>query len=905
MHVHLQLNPRRGDRSPIRVGPGAGHVELRMNVHSPALHRAIMCVDVEGWGGRERTDRDKETVRAALYGALQQAFAAADVPWDYCYLEDRGDGALALIPPKVPKSRLVVGFPQQLAAALAAHNQTCGLGSRIRVRVALHAGEVRKDKYGVVGSCVDRTFRLLEAEEAKLALRDSPAILALIASEWFFEEVIRHEPGQMAASFRRVQVAVKETKTHAWLCLIDRAGPVAGETAILRAERSRTSTPRQLPAAVANFVGRLAELDTLTGLLGKSAASGAGMVVAVITGTAGVGKTALAVHWAHQVQDRLPDGNLYINLRGHDPGPVIPPDQALDRMLRALDIPAEKIPTAVEAKAELYRSLLDGRRMLVVLDNAANPEQVRPLLPGTAGCVVVVTSRDRLSGLIARDGAHPITLDRLTEVDAIDLLRQIIKAEIVDVEPDAAAELARRCAYLPLALRIAAERAVTNPHSTLADVAEELASEQHRLDVLNTDDEYTTVRTVFSWSYRALPPEAARMFRLLGLHLGPDFSIEAAAALADTTPFEAHRLLDLLTSKHLVEQTGRRRFRLHELLRCYAEECARRPEWEQQNASAVRRVLVLYLHTVENARSTLVDQSFAGSLTVADADCGSLSFATYAEARQWLGTERLNLIAAVRHAADAGHHDVAWKLTVALGILFYLREYWADWAITYHIGLNSARCLNDRFGEACILWSLGSLGHRFEESIKYYEQALAIYRKIGDRPGQAWAIFGLGHATRNLRQFEESTRHYQRALTIAREIGHRWVEGQILLGLGYSCIGLRNYAGSIDYFLQALMLVKDDRRGEGWVQHGLGYAYRKVGMLAESIDCFRKALTIFQEVDDWWGRGETLNNLGKAQHDAGEHELARQSWSQAMDIFKEVNSPREVEVRVRLERREG
>jgi NB-ARC domain len=383
--------------------------------------------------------------------------------------------------------------------------------------------------------------------------------------------------------------------------------------------------PRQLPADVTFFTGRDAELAKLDALLDHG--TPAAVVISAIAGTAGMGKTSLAVHWAYRVRERFPDGELYVNLRGYDPGPPVTPEQALDGFLRALDVPAEKIPHDVDAQAGLYRSLLAGRRMVVVLDNAASPDQVRPLLPGSPPCVVVVTSRSRLSGLIAREGAYRLTLDVLPAEDAVTLLRHAIGADRVDAEPGAAAEVARHCGYLPLALRIAAERAAARAHLRLADLAEELAVEHDRLDLLTADDdEITGVRAVFSWSYRTLAPETARAFRLLGRHPGPDVGVASAAALTGSTTTSVRRQLDALTSAHLVTETRRDRYQFHDLLRAYATERASLDESPDENTHTIRRVLEWYLHTAHAALYVLYPQHPEIPLDPLRVDCQPLTF---------------------------------------------------------------------------------------------------------------------------------------------------------------------------------------------------------------------------------------------------------------------------------------
>uniref|UniRef100_UPI000B18467C ATP-binding protein n=1 Tax=Streptomyces specialis TaxID=498367 RepID=UPI000B18467C len=360
--------------------------------------------------------------------------------------------------------------------------------------------------------------------------------------------------------------------------------------------------PRQVPREVTHFTGREAELSRLDALAGSAGTRGSAVVISAIAGTGGIGKTSLAVHWAHRVHDQFPDGTLYVNLRGYDSSPPLTAHHALDAFLRALDVPSERIPPDTEAAAGLYRSLLAGRRMLVVLDNAAEPGQIRPLLPGEPGCLVLVTSRSRLSGLVAREGAHRLTLDVLAPDEACALLNDIIGPQRSWQEPAAIAELARRCACLPLALRIAGERVASRPHLAVADFVRELTDQHQELDALTTDDdEAAAVRTVFSWSYHALPDGTARVFRLLGLHPGPTISVEAAAALTGTTVTQTRRQLDRLIGVHLLTESEPDRYQFHDLLRAYAAEQATADEPEAGREAATQRLFDWYLHTTHAA----------------------------------------------------------------------------------------------------------------------------------------------------------------------------------------------------------------------------------------------------------------------------------------------------------------
>ena len=394
------------------------------------------------------------------------------------------------------------------------------------------------------------------------------------------------------------------------------------ETAILRQDRALDApalaaataaaaplvpVPAQLPPAVPAFTGRSAELASLDALAGLDAmvprADGAGpaataeVAICAVSGTAGVGKTALAVHWAHRVAGRFPDGQLYVNLRGFDPGGAgLDPGQALHGFLEAFGVPPARIPEDLAAQSGLFRSLLAGKRILVLLDNARSAEQVRPLLPGSPGCLAIVTSRDKLAGLVATAGARPLALDLLTAADARDLLARRLGADRVAAEPAAIACIIAACARLPLALTIAAARAATSPTFPLAAIAAELREAASALDPFDAGESATDVRTVFSWSYRALSAPAARMFRLLGLHPGPDVAVTAAASLAAVPPGQARALLAELTRAHLLAEHAPGRYAFHDLLRAYASELASAQECPADRASAVHRLLDHYLH---------------------------------------------------------------------------------------------------------------------------------------------------------------------------------------------------------------------------------------------------------------------------------------------------------------------
>lgn len=668
---------------------------------------------------------------------------------------------------------------------------------------------------------------------------------------------------------------------------------------------------RQLPVDVAHFTGRIGELAMLDDVLltEENAARPTAMVIAAVAGTAGVGKTALVVHWAHRVRHRFPDGQLFVNLRGYDPGPPMTAEQALEEFLRAMGVPAERIPAGVAARAALYRSLLDGRRMLIVLDNAASAEQVRPLLPGSPTCRVVVTSRSRLSGLIAREGASRVTLDLLSPTEAIALLGDVVGAERVAAERAAAGELASRCAYLPLALRIAAERAVTRPHVTLADLAEELAVERDRLDLLaaaDEEDEATAVRAVFSWSYHALPAEAARAFRLLGLHVGPDLSVPAASALLDITHGRARRWLDTLVGTNLLEETHRSRYRFHDLLRVYAAERAQAEETDQDRDAAVRRVLTWYLHTADAAGRMLNPLRRRIPLAPPEAACVPLAFTTHDQALDWCEAERANLVAVTRRAAETGEHVIAWRLPVALWDFFNLRKHWADWITTHHIGLTAAQHLRDRRGEG---WIWGGLGmaylylRQYQEALDHYQKALPIGREIDDPWCEAIGLLGLGAAYLHLGQYEEALDYSEQGLRICQEIDDPWSHTLALIQIGGVHRKLQRFEDAIDYFQRALTVAGpvQDYAGEAQTLYSLGLTYRDLQRFEDALTYFRQAHTTHRKIRDRWGEAQALRHIGDTLQDLNQVEVAIDYWRQALPIFEDLGDSAAAEkVRAKL-----
>ena len=545
--------------------------------------------------------------------------------------------------------------------------------------------------------------------------------------------------------------------------------------------------PRQLPGDVPGFSHRAGELALLdaTAALGDTGTPVA--AVCLIDGTAGVGKTALAVHWARRARHLFPDGQLYVSLHGYAPGGGITAGQALGRFLDALGVPASGIPADEDARATLYRSLLADRRVLVVLDDAASADQIRPLLPGSDGCFTLVTSRSRLPGLVARDGVRRITLGLLTETEAVDLLKAATADyRNDDPEPDLV-RLARICGRLTLALRVAAERAAAHPQTPLSVLNRDLLGSAAFLGrkTFAEEDRADALRNIFAWSYEALPPEPAEMFRRLSLHPGPDFTVASAAALTGVSQDRAARLIETLADAHLLEQSTRDRWSLHDLLRAYAMELAQERDTVGERDAATRRVCTWYLRMMNEA--ALMHDSLYGDewgvtvpRAVGGAGPGSEGvpaapdvggFSSHVEALEWFAAETDSLVAVCRAAEQAGLHSVVWRLAALIRTPFLDRHPVDEWLPLGRAALRSAEAEGDGLGRAVAHIGLGVAfrqAQRVTEAIEAERAALEAARSIEDRRQETAALTLLGHAQRRGRRLDQACGTYGEALETAR-----------------------------------------------------------------------------------------------------------------------------------------
>ncbi len=659
-----------------------------------------------------------------------------------------------------------------------------------------------------------------------------------------------------------------------------------------RAGHARAVVPRQLPGPARLFVGRDAELAALTGLL-DSAGGTSAVVISAIGGTAGVGKTALAVRWAHQVADRFPDGQLYVNLRGYDPGQPLPAADALAGFLRDLGVPGQDVPAEASERAARYRSLLAGRRVLIVLDNAAETEQVRPLLPGSPGCVTVATSRDALAGLVARDGALRLDLDALPLEEAVGLLRALIGAR-VDADPDAAAALAARCARLPLALRVAAELAAARPTASLAELAGELAGEQ-RLDLLDAGgDPRTGIRAVFSWSYQHLDPGAARLFRLLGLHPGPDLDVQAAAALAASTVRHARRGLDVLARAHLIDAAGPGRHGMHDLLRAYARDLAAAHDGEGEQRAALTRLFDYYLQASAAAMDILFPAEADRRPSVPrPADRAVPDFDHLAGARAWLDTERANLAATAVHTAAHGWPGHATRLAATLFRYLDAGGHFAQAVIIHGHARSAAAQIADRAAEADALTSLGLVDlhqGRYPQATGHLRQALALSRETGDRNRQASALQDLGLADFQQGRWQQATSQLEQARDLFRETGDRIGEARVLGNLAIIEFQQGRHDQAAAHLRQALVVCREAGHlaGEAYILANLGGGELQQGRYDQAAGYLRQALPLFRETANRIGEAHVLANFGIVDLRQGRYDQATGFLRQALALFRET-----------------
>jgi DNA-binding SARP family transcriptional activator len=658
--------------------------------------------------------------------------------------------------------------------------------------------------------------------------------------------------------------------------------------------------PAQLPADVADFTGREGVVADLCGRLGSAAEDGppGAVVVSAVAGQGGIGKTAVALHAAHRVVGRFTDGCLYANLQGASR--PLAPGVVLARFLRDLGVDGSAIPAGEAERAAAYRSRLAGRRMLIVLDDAHDSAQVRPLLPGRAGCAALVTSRNWLADL---DGATVLELDVLPQPEARALFSRVVGEQRAAAEPEGVEAVLDACAGLPLAIRIAAARLVSRPAWRISSLAERLADERRRLDELALGDH--AVRASFQVSYAALPSgsgagrgsDPARAFRLLGLWPGKDLGLLAAAALLGRSRDHARRELEVLVDAHLLGSPAEGRYRFHDLLRVFAAERAREQEPGAASSEAMSRLLTWYLQAAAAAVRVIAPPRMLPVFGRPAPAMELPAFAGYWPAMQWCDDELANIVTATAEAAGRGLDDIAWKLPVTTWGYFHLRQHWAEWIATHRCALDSARRLGDRHAEA---WVLNNLGIAFaqqlrsDEAIGYLRQALAMRREIGDRHGEAYSLNNLAGVLTYLHRYPESAACHEQALPIRREVGDKAGEAMTLGNLGSLYCEMRAFEDAIVHLERALEISRDigDRHAEANQLDDLAGIFIDLDRFDDATRCNTQALRIHADMGNRYGVAESLSKLGHTLRRLGRDDDARRFWEQALAIYRQLGIPK-------------
>ena len=685
--------------------------------------------------------------------------------------------------------------------------------------------------------------------------------------------------------------------------------PTAAVT--LPAATPAAPVPAQLPSAVPAFAGRGGELDSLDAILRGTAqadpAGHAAVAVSVISGTAGVGKTTLAVYWAHQVAGRFPDGQLYVNLRGFDPARApLDPGEVLRGFLDALGVPTQRIPGDLNAQLGLYRSVLAGQRVLVLLDNARDADQVRLLLPGSPGCMAVVTSRIQLTPLVATEGARPLTLGLLTPEESSDLLGRRLDADRVAAERAAVEEIIARCAGLPLALAIVAARAETDTVMPLSVLAGQLRDSAGPLDTLTAGDESTDLRAVFSWSTRALSPEAAELYRLLGLHPGPDLAAPAAASLTGRPVERIRPLLSELVRAHVLTEHVPGRFTFHDLLRAYAAEQAHTRCTDHDRHAAIHRMLDHYLHSAQEAARLLYGPWDHLPLTGTQPGVKPERFVDGARATAWLHAEYQVVLGSIEHAASTGFDRHAWQLTRTMASYFERSGHWRDWTRMQHVAAMAAQRIGDTIGQAHAHHELGNaLTHvgNYEQAHSELHRALSLFRVLGDDSHRAQVHLNIGYLSDRQGADQEALDQSQQALELFRSSGHHAGEAIALNNIGWSQARQGHYSQALLLCRQALHLHEQaaDRQGQAGAWDSLGYIHHGRADHTAAIACYTKAADFYRQIRDGYNEAGTLTRLGDAYHATGDHRSAQHAWRRALRLHESSDHPDTTQIRHRLD----
>jgi len=895
------IEPNRSLRGPGRVlvSSGAGYVLHLV----PGQPDAVAFEQDLGRARQLRKAGDLASAVVALNSALSlwRGIAFAGVPGPFAETErvrlgelrsaaaeERADVLLSLgrheeVVPDL--TAMVADHPlrEQLRGLLMIALYRCGRHAEA-LRVFAEGRRVLADELGIdPGSDLSRIHQQVLTADPALAVPDGPVLATQMKRDG--------EVGGDAAG----------------------TGSALGDGRRPRAEATVTPVPAQLPLDAPGFSGRHEELAMLLQMLPvKSADRGeAGtdqtVPIVVISGTAGTGKTALAIRFGHQVAKRFPGGQLFVNLRGLDPAtPPMEPGEALRFFLDALGVPPYRIPADTECRSALFRSALDGKQMLIVLDNARDVTQVRPLLPGSPGSLVVVTSRNEMTGLVAAEGAVLLTLDVLSFDEAREMLVRRLGQHRVAAEPEAADEIISSCARLPLALGIAVGRAAVRPKRPLTELAAELRDARGRLDALEAGDAVTNVRAVLSWSYDQLSEPAARMFRLLGLHPGRDISLSAAASLAGIARADAGAALRELSRTHMVAEYLPARFTFHDLLRVYAADQAERHDPAPERRAAVHRVLDHYLHTAMTASHRF--SPHRSPLPLASPQPGVLpaDVADKEQAMAWFDAEVPVLLALIAFAGANGFDIHAWQIPWTLGPFFNRRGRWQDYIATQQTALAAALRLGDTLALAHAYHLLGHVQSQmgdYEAADPNFRRALDLFRELGDRANEAVVLNGLAGMLEKQERYTEALAVALDALRMLKAVGHWWTQATLENGVGWLYAHLGQYDRALTHCQRALSLHRDSghRGGTADTLDSLGYVYLHLSDIAAAKTHYTKAIEAYRELAAPFGEGNSLAGLGDALLAEGDLGAAEAAWRESVAILDRLPHPLAEEVRARLQ----
>ncbi|MFI7439335.1 AfsR/SARP family transcriptional regulator [Nonomuraea indica] len=647
---------------------------------------------------------------------------------------------------------------------------------------------------------------------------------------------------------------------------------------------SAARVPRQLPAVTGRFVGRTAELTRMD--TGR---------VTLVAGPAGVGKTALALHWAHRSAGDFPDGQLFLNMRGFDQREPMSPTEALQLLLQGLGVAARDIPVEPDAQVAMYRSLMADRRSLLILDDVAGPDQVRPLLPGSPRCRVVITSRARLGGLVALDGVERLTLDVLTHDDALRLVAQGVGEDRLRREPEAAAELLRLCGRLPLALSIAISWIGEHEHRMISHYVRLLADRGRLVRLRAEGDESTAVQAALDLSHRALPPAAQRMFRLVSLAQGVEISVAAAAALAWTTTEHAEDLLGAAARIHLLDEIGPGRYSVHDLVLDYATQRSLAEDTPAERHAAVHRVLEYYLRTVGEAVAAFGFQAPEQPGHPAPPGVHATTFDGVAKAIEWFDTEWDNLVAAVSYAATHGPARYAWLMVEAMTDLMHHRRTHGEWLRLAGIGLDAAEREGDLRAQSAMRHSMGLARWRMTDpagALGDHERALSLARRVGWAQGEAKALQGCGVALKQLGRPDLAIPHHRQALDIHSRLGSRGGGSGALNNLASSYLMLGRLDRAERCLLDNLPLTAEsgDPHMRVLTLVNLALVRQQQARFAEALAVLDEARALAGAAGLRYAEGVTHEAYGWVHGDAGRHEQSVQAFSLALGLAREVEN---------------